>query len=82
MNPYQNTPTAKLIPDRVRDLSHRKTQAEIASEAGFANANMMVSAGPSPMAYWLDYSAKFHGMSSSTSLCICWSRILRSVAAI
>lgn len=41
MNPFQNTPTAKLIADRVRDLSHRKTQAEIASEAGFANANMM-----------------------------------------
>lgn len=40
-NPYQNTPTAKLITDRIRDLSHRKTQAEIASEAGFANANMM-----------------------------------------
>jgi transcriptional regulator with XRE-family HTH domain len=41
MNPFQNTPTAKLIAERVRDLSHRKTQAEIASEAGFANANMM-----------------------------------------
>ena len=41
MNPYQNTPTAKLIADRVRDLSHRKTQAEIASETGFANANML-----------------------------------------
>lgn len=40
-NPYQNTTTAKLIADRIRDLSHRKTQAEIASEAGFANANMM-----------------------------------------
>lgn len=40
-NPYQNTPTAKLITDRIRDLSHRKTQAEIASDAGFANANMM-----------------------------------------
>lgn len=40
-NPYQNTPTAKLITDRVRDLSHRKTQAEIASEAGFPNANML-----------------------------------------
>jgi transcriptional regulator with XRE-family HTH domain len=39
--PYQNTPTAHLIADRIRDLSHRKTQAEIASEAGFANANMM-----------------------------------------
>ncbi|MDO8885587.1 hypothetical protein [Candidatus Oleimmundimicrobium sp.] len=41
MNPYQNTSTAKLIADRIRDLSHRKTQAEIASEAGFPNANMM-----------------------------------------
>ena len=41
MLPYQNTPTAKLIADRVRDLSHRKTQAEIASETGFANANML-----------------------------------------
>ncbi|VDS09265.1 hypothetical protein PARHAE_02462 [Paracoccus haematequi] len=40
-NPYQNTETAKLIAGRIRDLSHRKTQAEIASEAGFANANMM-----------------------------------------
>lgn len=27
--------------DRVRDLAPRKTQAEIASEAGFANADMM-----------------------------------------
>lgn len=40
-NPYQNSPTARLIADRIHDLSHRKTQAEIASEAGFANANMM-----------------------------------------
>lgn len=40
-NPYQNTPTARLIATRIRDLSHRKTQAEIASEAGFPNANMM-----------------------------------------
>ncbi len=40
-HPYQNTATAKLIADRVRDLSHRKTQVQIASEAGFANANMM-----------------------------------------
>lgn len=40
-NPYQNSETARLIADRIRDLSHRKTQAEIASEAGFANANMM-----------------------------------------
>jgi transcriptional regulator with XRE-family HTH domain len=40
-NPFQNTQTAHLIAARIRDLSHRKTQAEIASEAGFANANMM-----------------------------------------
>ena len=40
-NPFQNTATAKLIADRIRDLSHRKTQAEIASEVGFANANMV-----------------------------------------
>lgn len=40
-NPYANTATARLIADRIRDLSHRKTQAEIASEAGFGNANMM-----------------------------------------
>lgn len=39
--PFKTSPAAKLIEDRVRDLSHRKTQAEIASEAGFANANMM-----------------------------------------
>lgn len=39
--PYRNTPTAKLIADRIRDLSQRKTQAVIASAAGFPNANMM-----------------------------------------
>lgn len=39
--PYANTLTSKLIADRIRDLSHRKTQAEIASEAGFGNANMV-----------------------------------------
>ena len=41
IQPYQNSATARLIADRVRDLSHRKTQAEIASEAGFANPNML-----------------------------------------
>ncbi|MEH7830091.1 helix-turn-helix domain-containing protein [Gemmobacter denitrificans] len=40
-NPYANTATARLIADRIRDLSHKKTQAEIASEAGFGNAKMM-----------------------------------------
>lgn len=40
-NPYQNSATAKLIAERIRDLAHRKTQADIAAEAGFANANMV-----------------------------------------
>jgi hypothetical protein len=40
-NPHQNTATARLIADRIRDLAHKKTQAEITSEAGFPNANMM-----------------------------------------
>ncbi|MDP3195340.1 hypothetical protein [Tabrizicola sp.] len=40
-NPYQNTATERLITDRIRDLEHKTTQAEIASEAGFPNANMM-----------------------------------------
>lgn len=35
-NPFQNTATARLIADRIRDLAHKKTQAEIASEAGFS----------------------------------------------
>lgn len=39
--PYQNTATARLIADCIRDLAHKKTQAEIANEAGFPNANMM-----------------------------------------
>lgn len=40
-NPYANSPATRLIIDRVRDLAHRKTQAEIAAEAGFVNANFM-----------------------------------------
>lgn len=40
-NPYQNTATARLIADRIRDLAFKKTQTEIASEAGFPNANMV-----------------------------------------
>ncbi|WP_374369905.1 helix-turn-helix domain-containing protein [Tabrizicola sp.] len=39
--PYQNTATARLIAGLIRDLAHKKTQAEVASEAGFPNANMM-----------------------------------------
>ena len=41
IKPFQNSPAAKLVADRVRDLSHKKTQAEIAAEAGFANPNFM-----------------------------------------
>lgn len=40
-----------------------------------------VSARPSPFALRLDYSRKFQGISAAISLCMCWSRILRSVAA-
>ena len=40
-NPFFNTPAALFIADRVRDLKHRKTQKEIAQDAGFVNANML-----------------------------------------
>lgn len=40
-NPFANTPAARLIIDRIRDLAHRKSQAEIAAEAGFVNANFV-----------------------------------------
>lgn len=40
-NPHTNTPAALFIADRVRDLKHRKSQKEIAREAGFVNANML-----------------------------------------
>lgn len=39
--PHSGSAAARLVGDRIRDLSHRKTQAEIASEAGFPNPNMM-----------------------------------------
>ncbi len=39
--PCQNTATARLIAERIRDLGHKKTQAEIAREAGFPDGNMM-----------------------------------------
>jgi len=52
------------------------------AQLSYAGLLVIVNAAPSPMAHWLDYSAKFHGMRASTSLCMCWSRILRSLAAI
>lgn len=39
--PFANSAAAQFIADRVQALAHRKTQAEIAAEAGFANANML-----------------------------------------
>ncbi|WP_121632119.1 helix-turn-helix domain-containing protein [Tropicibacter alexandrii] len=40
-HPFEQTAAAVYLRDRITALSHRKTQAEIAAEAGFANANMM-----------------------------------------
>ena len=40
-NPHANTAAAKFLIDRMRDLKHRKSQKEIAQEAGFLNANML-----------------------------------------
>ena len=39
--PYGNTPLAKFVDARVLELKYKKTQGEIAEEAGFVNANMM-----------------------------------------
>jgi hypothetical protein len=40
-NPFENTPTTRFITERIRALSHRKSQVENATEAGFINANML-----------------------------------------
>jgi transcriptional regulator with XRE-family HTH domain len=40
-NPHENTAAANFLNDRMRDLKHRKSQKEIAHEAGFINANML-----------------------------------------
>jgi DNA-binding Xre family transcriptional regulator len=39
--PFANSTATKFLIDRIQALAHRKTQAEIAAEAGFANANML-----------------------------------------
>ncbi|MDF2141724.1 XRE family transcriptional regulator [Paenirhodobacter sp. CAU 1674] len=39
--PFKNSAVARLIADRVDALAYRKTQREIAAEAGFANANFV-----------------------------------------
>lgn len=50
--PFRDTPAAQLIRNRVIDLKGRKTQAEIAQEAGFPNANYvtMLKSGASKVA--------------------------------
>lgn len=39
--PYQGTRLAKFLEVRLLELKHKKTQAEIAEEAGFVNPNMV-----------------------------------------
>jgi transcriptional regulator with XRE-family HTH domain len=39
--PYQDTRLAKFVDNRLLELKHKKTQAEIAGEAGFVNPNMV-----------------------------------------
>ena len=39
--PYQDTRLAKFLEVRLLELKHKKTQAEIADEAGFVNPNML-----------------------------------------
>ena len=40
-HPYATSPATLFLADRIRDLSHRKSQQEIAGEAGFPNPNMI-----------------------------------------
>jgi hypothetical protein len=41
MKPYEDSPAAQLINSRIWELSTKKTQAAIASQVGFPNANML-----------------------------------------
>lgn len=41
IKPYQNTRLARFLTKRVLELKHRKTQAQIADQAGFSSVNMM-----------------------------------------
>lgn len=41
IKPYQNTRLAAFVTKRVLELKHKKTQAQIADQAGFASVNMM-----------------------------------------
>lgn len=40
-NPHADTPAAILLRRQIELISHRKTQKEIAHQAGFVNANMI-----------------------------------------
>jgi transcriptional regulator with XRE-family HTH domain len=50
--PHADTRLAKFVAQRISDLSGRKTQAEIAREAGFPNPNMisMIKSGATKLA--------------------------------
>ena len=50
--PHQDTELAKYLERRVLELKSKKSQVEIASEAGFQNANMvsMIKSGASKLA--------------------------------
>lgn len=39
--PFEDTAGTQFLRDRLRDLAHRKSQTEIAAEAGFVNPNML-----------------------------------------
>jgi SOS-response transcriptional repressor LexA len=40
-HPHADTPAAKFINARINEISHRKSQQEMAREAGFKNSNMI-----------------------------------------
>lgn len=51
MNPYANTRLTAFLKNRILELSARKKQSQIATEAGFKNPNMiaMIKAGASKL---------------------------------
>jgi transposase-like protein len=71
--PRRNHSPAFKAKVAIAAIKGEKTLAELAQQ--------FVSAGASPFDGRLDYRRKFQGISSAMSLCMCWSRILRSVAA-
>jgi transcriptional regulator with XRE-family HTH domain len=52
IKPYRNSRLAQFVTRRVLELKSRKTQAQIAAEAGFRNPNMisMIKSGASKLA--------------------------------